>query len=124
MKIVTVNLPVNYLKAIESLVGENGLYPSRSELIRVAMRDFLIRELESVQSLTKVQNPIVITNKPPALDPNLLLIGEKPYHLVQKDSVPTKIPKLYIKTNTLEDAPKSKYDREKAAVHGKLESVI
>ncbi|MFW9971086.1 MAG: ribbon-helix-helix domain-containing protein [Candidatus Odinarchaeota archaeon] len=46
MKIVTVNIPESYLDSIEKLVGEEGLYPSRSELIRVAVRDFLIKELE------------------------------------------------------------------------------
>jgi len=45
MKIITVNLPVKDIKTIRGLVGENGLYPSRSELIRVAIRDFLIKEL-------------------------------------------------------------------------------
>ena len=45
VKIITVNLPVNDIKTIKGLVGENGLYPSRSELIRVAIRDFLVKEL-------------------------------------------------------------------------------
>lgn len=45
MKIITVNLPVNDIRTIKGLVGENGLFPSRSELIRVAIRDFLIKEL-------------------------------------------------------------------------------
>jgi len=45
MRIITVNLPVKDIKTIKGLVGENGLYPSRSELIRVAIRDFLVKEL-------------------------------------------------------------------------------
>lgn len=49
MKIITVNLPVSYIKAINKLVGNEALYPSRSELIRVAVRDFLIRELEAAK---------------------------------------------------------------------------
>ena len=62
MKVITVNLLKNYLKAIELLVGENGLYPSRSELIRVAIRDFLIRELQIAKGFTNIieeeaQNP-------------------------------------------------------------------
>ncbi len=56
MKIITVNLPVNYLNAIASLVGEKGLYPSRSELARVAIREFLIKELEAVKFFTQLQN--------------------------------------------------------------------
>ena len=58
MRIITVNLPVSYLKAIESLTGGDGLYPSRSELIRVAVRNFLIRELESAKSFEKYQQSI------------------------------------------------------------------
>jgi Arc/MetJ-type ribon-helix-helix transcriptional regulator len=73
MKIITVNLPVNYLKSIDGLVGEKGLYPSRSELIRVALRDFLIHELESAQSFTKVQNTISVTTRQPELDPSLFV---------------------------------------------------
>ncbi|MFX1260300.1 MAG: ribbon-helix-helix domain-containing protein [Promethearchaeota archaeon] len=53
MKIVTVNIPESYLDSIEKLVGENGLYPSRSELIRVAVRDFLLRELKMADNIAK-----------------------------------------------------------------------
>ena len=53
MKIVTVNVPESYLDSIEKLVGENGLYPSRSELIRVAVRDFLLRELKMADNMAK-----------------------------------------------------------------------
>jgi len=53
MKIVTVNIPESYLDSIEKLVGETGLYPSRSELIRVAVRDFLLRELKMANDLAK-----------------------------------------------------------------------
>ncbi|UCC19752.1 MAG: ribbon-helix-helix protein, CopG family [Promethearchaeota archaeon] len=53
MKIVTVNIPESYLDSIEKLVGENGLYPSRSELIRVAVRDFLLRELKMANNMAK-----------------------------------------------------------------------
>jgi len=56
MKIVTVNIPEAYVEAIEKLVGENGLYPSRSELIRVSVREFLLRELELVKNMGKFQN--------------------------------------------------------------------
>lgn len=53
MRIVTVNLPQAYIKTIEGLVGENALYPSRSELIRVAIRDFLMKELEVAKNYPK-----------------------------------------------------------------------
>ena len=53
MKIVTVNIPESFLDSIEKLVGEHGLYPSRSELIRVAVRDFLLRELKMADNMAK-----------------------------------------------------------------------
>jgi len=58
MKIVTVNIPESYLDSIEKLVGENGLYPSRSELIRVAVRDFLLRELKMADKMCKASTEI------------------------------------------------------------------
>jgi len=53
MKIVTVNVPESYIEAINKLIGENGLYPSRSELIRCAVRDFLLKELKAASDLVK-----------------------------------------------------------------------
>lgn len=53
MKIVTVNIPESFLDSIKKLVGEHGLYPSRSELIRVAVRDFLLRELKMADNMAK-----------------------------------------------------------------------
>ena len=53
MKIVTVNIPESYLDSIKKLVGEHGLYPSRSELIRVAVREFLIKELNIANNMVK-----------------------------------------------------------------------
>ncbi len=51
MKIVTVNVPESYIGAINKLIGENGLYPSRSELIRCAVREFLLKELRLAKNL-------------------------------------------------------------------------
>ncbi|MHA2129011.1 MAG: ribbon-helix-helix domain-containing protein, partial [Promethearchaeota archaeon] len=45
--------PESYLESIERLIGDGGLYPSRSELIRCAVRDFLIKELKSANELIK-----------------------------------------------------------------------
>ncbi len=53
MKIVTVNIPESFIDAIEKLVGKNGLYPSRSELIRCAVREFLIKELKLANNIIK-----------------------------------------------------------------------
>lgn len=35
------------------MVGKNGLYPSRSELIRCAVRDFLLKELKLANNMAK-----------------------------------------------------------------------
>ena len=47
MKIITINVPESYIDAINKLIGEDGPYPSRSELIRVAVREFLIKEFSN-----------------------------------------------------------------------------
>ena len=57
MKIVTVNVPESYIESINKLIGENGLYPSRSELIRVAVREFLIKELKMAEKIVKYNEP-------------------------------------------------------------------
>ena len=54
MKIVTVNIEEAYIEAIKKLVGEGGLYPSRSELIRCAVREFLLRELKTAEKFSKI----------------------------------------------------------------------
>lgn len=64
MKIVTVNIPETYIESIERLVGDGGLYPSRSELIRCAVREFLIKELKRADDMLKNMPP-----KFPELDP-------------------------------------------------------
>ncbi len=53
IKIVTVNIPEAYLESIKRLVGKDGLYPSRSELIRCAVREFLIKELKNANEMIK-----------------------------------------------------------------------
>lgn len=55
MKIVTVNVPEPYINAIDKLTGHDGLYPSRSELIRVAVRQFLLKELRMANKLALYQ---------------------------------------------------------------------
>ena len=56
MKIITVNIPESYLESVKKLVGEGGLYPSRSELIRVAVREFLIKELKRANEMIKYKD--------------------------------------------------------------------
>ena len=53
MRIITVNLPQSYIKAIDTLTGHDGLYPSRSELIRVVVREYLIREIDAAKAFQK-----------------------------------------------------------------------
>ncbi len=50
MKIITINLPEKYLAAIQ-ILNDLGIYPSRSEAIRIALRDFLNEELKMDQEL-------------------------------------------------------------------------
>jgi antitoxin ParD1/3/4 len=45
MKMITVHIPERYLAALETLV-DNGHFPSRSEAIRVAIRDLIRSELD------------------------------------------------------------------------------
>jgi Arc/MetJ-type ribon-helix-helix transcriptional regulator len=51
MKIVSANIPEEYLEAIKELIGKDGIYPSRSELIRCAVRKFLIDKLKMLKRL-------------------------------------------------------------------------
>ncbi len=50
MKIITINLPEKYLAAIK-ILNDLGIYPSRSEAIRIALRDFLTDELNMFEEL-------------------------------------------------------------------------
>ncbi len=51
MKLVTVKMPEIYVEGIDELV-RNGRYSSRSEVIRTAIRDLLMRELWDIKVLT------------------------------------------------------------------------
>jgi Ribbon-helix-helix protein, copG family. len=48
MKIVTVKMPEHYLEKIDKLV-EEGLYLSRSDFIRTAIREHLMKELKKLE---------------------------------------------------------------------------
>ncbi len=91
IRIITVNLPLSYLKAIKALTGEGGLYPSRSELIRVAVREFLIKELEAAKSFAKFQQQTQFSAiyppkiEEPLIDENLIVkvpLNESPEGIV------------------------------------------
>lgn len=54
MKIITINLSEPHVKALQVL-QDLGLYPSRSEAIRVAIRDFLMKELGFAQNFDEIK---------------------------------------------------------------------
>jgi Arc/MetJ-type ribon-helix-helix transcriptional regulator len=50
VKIITINLPERYLAAIQVL-NDLGIYPSRSEAIRIALKDFLLDEMKFYEDI-------------------------------------------------------------------------
>ena len=54
MKMITVHIPERYLEALETLV-DHGHFPSRSEAIRVAIRDLIRNELELQNNKTEIE---------------------------------------------------------------------
>jgi len=68
MQVVTVNIPSVYLDALAKLT-EQGLFPSRSEAVRVALHDFLKVELSMVNTLLDLNDkdqPVVPRAERPA----------------------------------------------------------
>ncbi len=61
MQIITINLPEKYLDAIH-ILNEKGIYPSRSEAIRVALKEFLGEELKMYQELEANNFKILVRN--------------------------------------------------------------
>jgi len=53
LKIITVNLPQATIDRMKVIVEKFGLYPSRSELVRVAVREFLVKELQHLEQYQK-----------------------------------------------------------------------
>lgn len=62
MKIITINLPEKYLQAIQ-ILNDMGIYPSRSEAIRVALNDFLDKELKMFNELDDDSFKMLIRSK-------------------------------------------------------------
>ena len=58
MQIITINLPEKYLAAIQTL-NEYGIYPSRSEAIRIALKEFLSDELKMYEDLEEENFKII-----------------------------------------------------------------
>ena len=62
MKIITINLPEKYLEAIQ-ILNDMGIYPSRSEAIRIALGDFLSDELKMFNDLEDESFKMLIRSK-------------------------------------------------------------
>ncbi len=62
MKIITINLPEKYLSAIKVL-NDFGFYASRSEAIRVALKDFLTDELKFYEELDEESLSFLLKNR-------------------------------------------------------------
>lgn len=62
MKIITINLPEKYLQAIQ-ILNDMGVYPSRSEAIRIALHQFLTNELKMFKDLDDDSFKMLIRSK-------------------------------------------------------------
>jgi len=62
MKIITINLPEKYLDAIQVL-NDMNVYPSRSEAVRVALNDFLTKEMKMYSDLNPENFEMLIRSK-------------------------------------------------------------
>ena len=69
---VTIRIPKRYLRAIDFLVKADD-FPSRSEAIRVAIRDLVYARIEMVpEKLEKIQNAEQAISNAEALERDLL----------------------------------------------------
>ena len=62
LKIITINLPEKYLQAIQ-ILNDMGVYPSRSEAIRIALHQFLTNELKMFKDLEDDSFKMLIRSK-------------------------------------------------------------
>jgi len=62
MKIITINLPEKYLDAIQVL-NDMNVYASRSEAVRVALNDFLTKEMKMYLDLDPENFEMLIRSK-------------------------------------------------------------
>jgi Arc/MetJ-type ribon-helix-helix transcriptional regulator len=80
MKIITVNLAMQDLNIVDDLCNPlTGIYASRSELIRLAVHEFLIREL---QHQTRVLECEVPQTLPPPVE--TVTVDNIVYKLIKK----------------------------------------
>lgn len=83
MKIVTCNLPEPFVAAMEKLISEFGMYPSRSELIRVAVREFLIKELKVLDKFNEYSEVNQSKDLAPKRVQNIDMRTIRNYHNIQ-----------------------------------------
>lgn len=62
MQIITINLPEAYLDSIQ-ILNDLKIYPSRSEVIRVALENFLSNELRFNQEIRDTEVTIMLLNE-------------------------------------------------------------
>ena len=53
MQVLTVNLRPDQIESINALVGKEGSFPSRSELIRIAVREYLQEQLKAMEEFAQ-----------------------------------------------------------------------
>ena len=59
-------MPLSYIRAIKTLTtGDDALFPSRSELIRVAVREWIYKELEAAKTFGKFLEQSLFKEKYP-----------------------------------------------------------
>jgi len=94
LKVVTVNIERQFLRAIEKLIGEAGLFPSRSELIRRCVQEKLKKEIKKLKSMVKYKD-----------DPQLEEIDEDNFVRVPIENKDKQEFKVYKIMNTLNLPP-------------------
>ncbi|MEM4576299.1 MAG: ribbon-helix-helix domain-containing protein [Candidatus Nezhaarchaeales archaeon] len=62
MRIITVKIPEAYLRELDELV-RSGIYPSRSEAIRTALRDLLTKEFHKPLEDKSFHKALYFTSK-------------------------------------------------------------
>ena len=79
MRIITINIPETYVAALAMLVGDTENYSSRSELVRAAVRQFLMQNYTA-------KKPVKPVITPESLLPNLVHVpmGEIDGRIVYK----------------------------------------
>lgn len=96
-RIISVNLPKKYINIIGTLVQD--IYPSRSELIRVAVHDLLIEELKEEKEKDNNESSQIQKEIESKIIRRLEIIKEtkerKPRKLIEQYKNPEKLLKIY-----------------------------